>query len=202
MLHYATYPKSPYVLQKIQEKYPFLMDSWLSYESQEVRYYLLQYLYSEYGYQWNLEKDKYGKPIPIRMPFSVVFETSQKESKNEEENLLYWSISHSQNHLAYIVSDIPTGIDIAEYEERDNSLLDIHSQSDYDQLSGKSWINFYTFWTAKECIIKLNGWQLDDMRLIQFISKESESILIFAFRQETYRIQILLTDELFIAHIL
>jgi phosphopantetheinyl transferase len=202
MLHYAIHPKSPYVLQKIQEKYPFLIDSGLSHESQEVRYHFLQYLYSEYGYQWNLEKDEYGKPIPIRMSSSVVFETSQKESKNEDENFLYWSISHSQNHLAYIVSDIPTGIDIAEYEERDTSLLDTHSQSEYDWLSGKSWKNFYILWTAKECIIKRNGWQLDDMRLIQFISKESESILIFAFRQETYRIQILLTDELFIAHIL
>lgn len=202
MLHYATHPKSPYALQKIQEKYPFLIDSGLSYESQEVRYHLLQYLYSEYGYQWNLEKDEYGKPIPIRMSSSVVFETSQKVSKNEEKNLLYWSISHSQNHLAYIASDIPTGIDIAEYEERDISLLDLHSQLEYDWLSGKSWKNFYILWTAKECIIKCNGWQLDDMRLIQFISRESESILIFAFRQETYRIQILLTDELFIAHIL
>jgi phosphopantetheinyl transferase len=159
-------------------------------------------LYSEYGYQWNLEKDEYGKPIPIRMSSSVVFETSQKESKNEDGILLYWSLSHSQNHLAYILSDTPTRIDIAEYEERDISLLDTHSQSEYDWLSGKSWKNFYILWTAKECIIKLNGWQLDDMRLIQFVSKESESILIFAFMQETYRIQIVLTDELFIAHIL
>lgn len=202
MLHYATHPKSPYVPQKIQEKYPFLMDSELSHESQAVRYYLLEYLTTTYGYHWILEKDKYGKPIPICMSSSVVFETSQHISKHEDEILLYWSLSHSQNYLAYILSDTPTGIDIAEYEERDISLLDLHSQSEYDWLSGKSWKNFYILWTAKECIIKCNGWQLDDMRLIQFISRESESILIFAFRQETYRIQILLTDELFIAHIL
>lgn len=50
MLHYATHPKSPYVPQKIQEKYPFLMDSELSHESQAVRYYLLEYLTTTYGY--------------------------------------------------------------------------------------------------------------------------------------------------------
>lgn len=51
MLYYAIHPKSPYALQKIQEKYAFLIDSGLSYESQAVRYYLLEYLTTTYGYQ-------------------------------------------------------------------------------------------------------------------------------------------------------
>lgn len=68
---------------------------------------------------------------------------------------MHWSISHSENYVAFIVSERPTGIDIAEHEERDSSLLESHPMSDYDILGGKNWNNFYILWTAKESVIKL-----------------------------------------------
>lgn len=52
---------------------------------------------------------------------------------------------------------MPTGIDIAENEERNISLLDTHSISEYDIMAGNNWNNFYILWTAKESIIKATG---------------------------------------------
>ncbi len=129
-----------------------------------------------------------------------------KEANGKQETkkwtLLYWSVSHSSNYVSFILSDEPTGIDIAEYEERDVSLFDMHSDSEYDLLGGKSWINFYILWTAKESIIKCIGWQLDDMKYIVCTHKQSEMISLFAFREKTYRIQTSLVHPLIISYII
>ena len=129
-----------------------------------------------------------------------------KEAKKKQETKkwthFYWSVSHSSNYVSFIISDEPTGIDIAENEERDISLLDMHSDSEYDLLGAKSWINFYILWTAKESIIKCIGWQLDDMKNIVCIPKQSDMISLFAFREKTYRIQTLKTGSVIISYII
>lgn len=83
---------------------------------------------------------------------------------------IYWSISHSKEYIAYSVSDYRTGIDIAEYEERDLSLLDTHREIEYKLLGAKNWKNFYLLWTAKEALIKAHGDLLDDIPEMQLIS--------------------------------
>lgn len=186
MHYYEYHHKSSETEQKAMEKFPWLFEWDYSLESIEVRYHLLEYLHREYWYGWILEKDENGKPIPIIIQWT----------------LLYWSISHSNNYVSFIISDEPTGIDIVEYEERDISLLDMHSDSEYDLLGAKSWINFYILWTAKESIIKCIGWQLDDMKNIVCIPKQSDMISLFAFREKTYRIQTLKTGSVIISYII
>ena len=185
MHYYEYHHKSPEILQKSKEKYPWLFDMNFSNESREVRYYLLEYLYREFWYDWVLEKDSNGKPILIKNHWI----------------LLYWSISHSTNYVSFIVSDSPTGLDIVEKQERDVSIQDIHSAHEYDILGRKNWDNFYILWSAKESIIKVAGCWLDDMKDIQLMEINIESISLFAFRGETYRIQTMQLDPVIISYI-
>ncbi len=186
MHYYEYHHKSPEILQKAKEKYSWLFDMNFSDESRQVRYYLLESLYREYGYKWVLEKDDSGKPLPIL--YHSIF--------------LYWSISHSENYVAFIVSDRHTGIDIAENDERDISMLDIHLEFEYNLLGGKNWDNFYRLWTAKESIIKANGWWLDDMNNISITEVIDGYISHFAFRQKTYKIHTLQANPMILSYII
>lgn len=187
IMHYYEYhKKSEDPLIQAQEKYAWLFELWLSDESIEVRYYLLEYLSLEYWYTWTLEKDENGRPIPI------IWEMHQ----------IFWSISHSENYVAFIVSDKLTGIDIAEYKERDDSLLDIHWDQDYEIFWGKNWNNFYILWTAKESIIKVSGWWLEDVKRISLIDMESNNISTFVFHGKTFKIQTLFLDTVIISQII
>jgi phosphopantetheinyl transferase len=170
-------------LADAREKYSWLFDLSLSDESIEARYWLLEYLRQEYDYLWKLEKDEKGRPIPIITPVE-----------------LYWSISHSENHIAYIVSGTPVGIDIAEIRERDISILLTHTESEYALFGGRDWTQFYILWSAKEAIIKSYGWSLDDMGEIHLQWIYKDNTYNFEFKGEMYRIKIVLQDNRVIAY--
>lgn len=133
-----------------------------------------------------LKKDDLGKPLPIQHNWSF----------------LYWSLSHSANYVAFIVSESPTGIDLVENQERDISIQNIHSPYEYDILGGKNWDNFYILWSAKESIVKLIGWWVDDMKDMHLKEVSTENISHFTFGEETYRIQTIQIDPIIISHIL
>lgn len=106
--------KSKNAVALARKKYGWLNGRDFSDESIEARYHLLEYLSEAHGYSGTLEQEASGKPMPLAgIP------------------PLHWSISHSPNYTAYIVSVHPTGIDIAECAERHESLLDTHSESEY-----------------------------------------------------------------------
>lgn len=179
MYHFEYHQKSPDTLQNVKLDYDFLFHEWFSDESIEARYHLLEYLSREYTYHGVLEKEVSGKPIPV--------DVGRKK--------IYWSLSHSENYVAFIISDSPTGIDIAEYRERDASLLDTQSDDEYDILWGKDWVNFYILWTAKESLIKAVGNTLDDMKDISLLEKISDSESLFGFRQKNYRIKTIINKD-------
>lgn len=180
MISYTIRHKKIENLKKAQEKYPWLFLESLSDESREVRFLLLEFLEERYGYRGNLEKSLNGKPIPIITSIWQV---------------LYWSISHSDNFLAYSLSDTPTGIDIAEFQERDISLLDTHSKSEYQILWGVNWNNFYLLWTAKEAIIKAYWNSLDQMNSIMLRDVFWDGRYSFEFENKRYTIQSILERE-------
>ncbi len=189
MHHFEYHPKSPQILQIAKDKYPYLTQEWLSDESIEARYHLLEFLAREYGYHGVLEKDYNGRPIPIiihNLEFTII---------------LYWSISHSENYGAFIISDTQAGIDIAEIRERNSSLFSTHSDQEYILLWGKNWNNFYILWTAKEAIIKSIGGELDDMRDIWLIYSQGENISEFAMESKKYRIQSIIHDQYIISYL-
>lgn len=186
MQYYEYHKKSQHVQDSIKEKYPFLFSHEFSSESVEVRYYLFEYLLREYNYMGGLTKDLDGRPLPIDIGWGIS---------------LYWSVSHSSEYVAFVVSDRPTGIDIAEYEIRDESVLDTHPIGDYILLWGKDWSNFYLLWTAKEAIIKLRWWKLDDMKLIQLEHIMSPDLYEFNHWDMSYWVQSKIENTVYISYI-
>lgn len=185
-MHYEYYKKSREFLEKKWEKYAHFFEE-MADESREVRYHLLDFLYAEFGYVWPLLKDKLGRPIPIT---------------TEAWRMLHWSLSHSENYTAFIVSDSTTGIDIAEIRERDNSLLELHALWEYVLLWWKNWKNFYFLWTAKESIIKSNSCTIDDIKNISLQSILSEWMYKFVFQGQEYTIKSLQEDWVIISMVI
>lgn len=72
------------------------------------------------------------------------------------QNEKNWSISHKNDIIFVWVNELPLGLDIEYVKCRDISLLDIFSQSEYNILWGKNWMNFYTLWTAHEALLKFH----------------------------------------------
>lgn len=172
-MYYEYHKKSKKYREERWEIYAHLFEG-MSDESREARYHLLDYLHESLWYNWTLLKDGFGKPIPI------------SDGKWVTCN---WSISHSENYIAFIVSSSITGIDIVEIHERDIALFDIHSKVEYQLLWWKCWENFYILWTAKEAIIKSRWWILDDMKFITLDSPISEGIYKFVFQDQLYTIK-------------
>lgn len=186
-MYYQEYhKKSQSVLDTIKEKYPFLFSTGFSSESVEVRYHLFEYLKKEYDYMGGLEKDQNGRPIPINIGGWMC---------------LYWSISHSEHYVAFIISEQPTGIDISEYQERDDSLLETHTMSEYELLWGKNWDNFYILWSAKESIIKLISWKLDTINQIHLEQIISFWVYEYTFLGQSYWVQAMQEDNIFLSYI-
>ena len=175
----------------------------LSDESIEVRYRLLEYLSQEFWFSSILTQDTHARPIPISITQSR--EWSSRISRFlslqewQKQRKLYWSLSHSENYLAFIISDREVGIDIAEYGERDDSLLALHKEEEYALLGGRNWHNFYLLWTAKEAIIKSIWWILDDMNDISIQSIFWESYE-FAKDLKTYTITSLSFENIFLSY--
>ena len=172
MHFYEYHQRSGTIAMQAKEKYGWLFDDSLSDESIESRYWLLEYLHSQYGYTGDLKKDTRGMPCPIFC----------------NEAKIFWSLSHSEKYVAFIVSDTPVGIDISENIERDRALFSYHTDSEYQILWGKNWENFYILWTGKEAVIKICGWILDDMMNICLLSISSENSGIFAFWSKKYKV--------------
>ncbi len=185
MYSYEYHLKSHEVLLQAKQKYWHMLHPDLSDESIEARYHLLEYLYSVYTYNGTLEKDQEGIPLPLSL----------------HGKIYYWSLSHSENYIAYILSETPTGIDLAEHKDRDLSLLDMHHTSEYEILWSRSWSTFYTLWTAKEAIIKAHGWILDDMKDIKILQTNEHSISTFGFREKIYKIKTIKRSSLILSYI-
>ena len=187
-MHYFEYhSKSPDIFEKAKIQYPWLFSEWLPDESIEARYHLLEYLETEYRWKGRLEKDVSWVPIPIFCP-------------DRGKKKVYWSLSHSENFTAYIVSDSPTGIDIAEYEERDESLLSTHTDTEYNLLGSKNWQNFYILWTAKEAILKKNWGTLDDMKHIFLREDLWDWYYFLEFLWDFCKIKIVYEKEIILAY--
>lgn len=187
MFYYTHFEKHPDILKNAKKSFPFLFDLWLSEESIEVRYHLIDFIEKKY---WEIcipEKNSDGIPLPIRL-------------KNWET--LYWSLSHTDWYGAFSISDTPTGIDIADDRKRDVSLFSAHSDEEYIMLWGKNWDNFYTLWTAKEAIIKQDHLTLDILHFLKLRELIDTGVYIFWLREKRYILQSQKHWELFLSVII
>ncbi|GAB0174964.1 MAG: hypothetical protein HHAS10_08430 [Candidatus Altimarinota bacterium] len=181
-MHFEYHKKSG---EKIDEakKSGFFSLGDLSDESVLARYYISRYFHDTYSFIPFLDKDRNGFPLPIISGSLGTF---------------YWSISHSDEYVAWMIDKNPCGIDIAQYFIRDESLLSKHDEEEYEILGEKSWKNFYRLWTSKEALIKKLSLTLDDMEKIKLFSSDKEQ-LVFVFFSESHTITTIQEDKIFIS---
>ena len=170
---------------EIFSRFSFLEKTNFSYESLVARYYLLASLQEKFGISPLLEKETTGKPKPFLI----------------ENEMYYYSISHTKDMVLVAYADFEIGIDIEHIGERDPSVFSLHSDREYELLGGKNLENFYRLWTMKESLLKVIGIELDhisEMYLISFLGVESgkslsreigaDTIGIIVFQNRQYRV--------------
>lgn len=171
MIHYEYHIKAKSVVINAKAQYPWLSTMSLADESIEARYHLLWYLQDTYWYHWILDKDIYNKPIPIEF----------------NGWLLFWSIAHTENYIACIISDDRVGIDIAEIKFRNSALLMIFPEYEYILIGERNWETFYILWTSKEALIKKIYWKIEDMGEM-YVQSYTDNRMIISFYQKEYTI--------------
>lgn len=68
----------------------------------------------------------------------------------------FFNISHSKGYVAFVMDDVPIGIDIEKIRDVDPALIDFVS-SEEEQKYIRSAENFYEIWTNKEALVKAIG---------------------------------------------
>lgn len=100
--------------------------------------------------------------------------------KPEGQGGVFWSISDkSKGGIAYVaavLSTTPVGIDLECIISRSPSLLKSFAEEEYSVLEGKTLVNFYKLWTAKEAVIKKLGGTLGAMKDMRCIGRTGETI--------------------------
>jgi len=106
-------------------------------------------------------KPTFSESISARYLISQRIGMNYMPSENEvgipvytDEN--YWSLSHKKDLLFVWVSDTCIWVDVEINKSRDQSVLDIFSEKEYELLGSRNWENFYVLWTATESLLKYN----------------------------------------------
>ena len=110
--------------------------------------------------EYNIEYDK------------CVFSISDNGKPYIKNYDIYFSISHSKNYVAVVVSNNNIGIDIEETKEIDNKLLEYIStneEKEFIKLSNNKNNTFLILFTLKESYIKLNDLNLSDLKNINVV---------------------------------
>lgn len=85
------------------------------------------------------------------------------------ENFTY-AISHKDWNIFVWISDDFLWLDIEKYKERDESVFEYFTDRELDILGWKNFTSFYTWWTAKESLIKFfSNYQLTICMMLRFL---------------------------------
>lgn len=138
----------------------------LKHETDRKRSISVEYLLNE------MIKETYPE---IKTPVILSYDEKGKPHLNDDS--IYFSLSHSGDYVACIISDKPCGIDIERHSDRreyekiakrictDREILQIQNKED-----------FYSFWTLKESALKAVGLGLAlDMKKAEFIPDTADS---------------------------
>ena len=71
-------------------------------------------------------------------------------------NEKHFNISHKDDYLAFVIDEVPVGIDIEHIEPMKDRLVDFIS-SDAEKAYIKDDVSFCEIWTNKEALVKANG---------------------------------------------
>ena len=106
-----------------------------------------------------------------KIQFPVTLTYDEKGKPHIYDDSVYFSLSHSGDYVACIISDKPCGIDIERHsEKRDYSKIARRICTDDELSMINNSVEFYSYWTLKESALKAVGLGLAlDMKKVEFI---------------------------------
>ena len=100
-----------------------------------------------------------------------------------------WSISHKPGCVAAVVAGERTGIDVEEVKaRRETTFRYVASDEEWALCPGRSWLNLFRYWTAKEAVLKAAGTGLAGMRACQIVAVPDESTVFVYFDQHLHEV--------------
>lgn len=103
----------------------------------------------------------------------------------------HWSISHKRQWAAGVVSRAPVGIDIEHViPRRDEALFDVIADAEeWAIIGGRSWENFYRIWTAKEAVLKANGFGIGKLSACRLCGSLADARLLVSLSGSSFLIE-------------
>lgn len=105
----------------------------------------------------------------VNTPVVLEYDDKKKPHLYFEEKEIHFSLSHSGEYVACIISDSPCGIDIEKHSEtRDYKKIVKRVCTEKELLLIDSETDFYNLWTLKESVLKAIGLGLSlDMKAVE-----------------------------------
>jgi 4'-phosphopantetheinyl transferase len=114
-----------------------------------------------------------AKELNINPCDIVIIRDKNKRPLYKDYNY-YYSVSHTKNYLAFVLSKENVGLDIEERVLRDFKAISyVSSEEEYNECKEPD--DYYTLWTFKEAYAKLKG---------TGITKELKNILTYKYKNK------------------
>lgn len=130
----------------------------------------------------------------IETPVSLSYD--EKGKPHIDNDIIHFSLSHSGDYVACIISDKPCGIDIEKHSEKreyEKIAKRICTDTEISMICNSD--EFYSFWTLKESVLKAVGLGLAlDMRKVELKRKE-EGVYTTKIDDEEYSGRVLKAPE-------
>ncbi|MCR5787157.1 MAG: 4'-phosphopantetheinyl transferase superfamily protein [Acholeplasmatales bacterium] len=122
---------------------------------------------------YSIPKIKLAKELNINPCDIVIIRDKNKRPLYKDYNY-YYSVSHTKNYLAFVLSKENVGLDIEERVLRDFKAISyVSSEEEYNECKEPD--DYYTLWTFKEAYAKLKG---------TGITKELNNILTYKYKNK------------------
>ena len=129
------------------------------------------------------DKTRKEKTISLMIKNKYIGNYHIGENGKPLSNEKHFNISHKDDYLAFVIDEVPVGIDIEHIKPTKDRLADFIS-SDEEKAYIKDDVSFYEIWTNKEALVKANG--LGVRQKVESISSLPINGLR-TFEEKTYR---------------
>ena len=102
------------------------------------------------------DKTRKEKAISLMIKNKYIGNYHIGENGKPLSNEKHFNISHKDDYLAFVIDEVPVGIDIEHIEPMKDRLADFIS-SDAEKAYIKDDVSFFEIWTNKEALVKANG---------------------------------------------
>ena len=105
-------------------------------------------------------------------------------------NGIHWSLSHKSKCVAAVLSNDKVGIDIEELQPKvERFFSKTASDEEWALIGDKDWNNFYRYWTAKEAVLKTNGFGIGGLLACRVVAVPDETHIDLTYKESRYTVE-------------